>query len=554
MNNDSNENIKNNEESHDSKMVSGAAWMTAGSMISKIMGALYVIPWFAWMGGQEPGNAAMALFQVGYTPYGFFLALATAGVPSAISKQVSYYNALGEYEVSKGIYKQSLKIMAFTGVLSAVVMFFIAPLIAQSSPSANTNEAAIVMRSLTPALLIIPAQSVTRGFIQGHNNMVPSAVSQILEQLMRILFLLSSAYLIRQVLGGEVVTAVAYSTFAAFIGAIFSLGYLAYKIRHMKTALDYQPEQSVGNVSVSPRQLIINIIKTSIPFVIIATGILVFQMVDQLTYSPLMRQFSDMSPEMIEETYGVTQGNAHKLIMVLTSFGTALSIASVPLISDLIAKNNMNEVRRQFSKAVQLLLFAMFPAAIGMIVVAEPLYAIFYGHSNLGTSITQVSAVMSIFVALYAVLGNILQASNLTRPAIRALLTGLLVKVISQVLFVWLVGPYGMLLSAILGFLVSCSMMLVIMHRNTHYSATRLFRRSLLIFLISLVMGVGTWLVKFGLGFFIDYNSRFDSLLALIAIATIGIVIFGSLALKTRLADRLVGAKAASVRRKLKMN
>lgn len=67
-------------------------------------------------------------------------------------------------------------------------------------------------------------------------------------------------------------------------------------------------------------------------------------------------------------------------------------------------------------------------------------------------------------------------------------------------------------------------------------------------------MGVGTWLVKFGLGFFIDYNSRFDSLLALIAIATIGIVIFGSLALKTRLADRLVGAKAASVRRKLKMN
>ena len=554
MDNDSTTNIVQPEESHDSRMVSGAAWMTAGSMISRILGALYIIPWFAWMGGQGPGDAANALYQMGYTPYGFFLALATAGVPSAISKQVSYYNALGEYEISKGIYKQGLKIMAFTGVLSALVMYFIAPVIAQSSPSADTAEAVIVMRSLTPALLIIPAQSVTRGFIQGHNKMAPSAISQIIEQLTRIIFVLSAVFTIRQVMGGEVVTAVAFSTFAAFVGAIFSLGYLGFNLKHMKTAFDYAPEESAGKVTVSPNQLIVNIIKTSIPFIIIATGIIVFQMVDQLTYSPLMRQFSDMSNDMIEATYGITQANAHKLIMVLTSFGTALSIASVPLISDLIAKKNMNEVRRQFSKAVQLLLFAMFPAAIGMIVVSEPLYAIFYGQSDLGTSITQVSAVMSIFVALYAVLGNILQASNLTRPAIKALMTGLVVKILSQILFVAWVGPYGMLLSAIAGFMVSCGMMMKIMHTSTHYSARQLFRRSLLIFLISVVMGIGTALTKFGLDFFIDYNSRFQSLVSLGIMVAVGIIIFGSLALKTRLADRLVGAKAASVRRKLKMN
>ncbi len=554
MDNDSTTNIVQPEESHDSRMVSGAAWMTAGSMISRILGALYIIPWFAWMGGQGPGDAANALYQMGYTPYGFFLALATAGVPSAISKQVSYYNALGEYEISKGIYKQGLKIMAFTGVLSALVMYFIAPVIAQSSPSADTAEAVIVMRSLTPALLIIPAQSVTRGFIQGHNKMAPSAISQIIEQLTRIIFVLSAVFTIRQVMGGEVVTAVAFSTFAAFVGAIFSLGYLGFNLKHMKTAFDYAPEESAGKVTVSPNQLIVNIIKTSIPFIIIATGIIVFQMVDQLTYSPLMRQFSDMSNDMIEATYGITQANAHKLIMVLTSFGTALSIASVPLISDLIAKKNMNEVRRQFSKAVQLLLFAMFPAAIGMIVVSEPLYAIFYGQSDLGTSITQVSAVMSIFVALYAVLGNILQASNLTRPAIKALMTGLVVKILSQILFVAWVGPYGMLLSAIAGFMVSCGMMMKIMHTSTHYSARQLFRRSLLIFLISVVMGIGTALTKFGLDFFIDYNSRFQSLVSLGIMAAVGIIIFGSLALKTRLADRLVGAKAASVRRKLRMN
>ncbi|MDZ7835150.1 MAG: polysaccharide biosynthesis C-terminal domain-containing protein [Alkalibacterium sp.] len=116
--------------------------------------------------------------------------------------------------------------------------------------------------------------------------------------------------------------------------------------------------------------------------------------------------------------------------------------------------------------------------------MAEPLYAVFYGQSDLGTSITQVSAAMSIFVALYAVLGNILQASNLTRPAIKALLSGLAVKILSQIVFVAWFGPFGMLLSAIAGFMVSCGMMMKIMHTHTHYSATRLFRRSLLIFML----------------------------------------------------------------------
>lgn len=553
MDTDTSEVVKK-EMSHDQKMVSGTAWMTAGSMISRILGALYIIPWYAWMGGQGPGDAANALYQMGYTPYGFFLALATAGVPSAISKQVSYYNALGEFEVSKSIYKQGLKIMAVTGVLSAVIMFLIAPLLAGISPSANTDEAVLVMRSLTPALLIIPAQSVTRGFIQGHNTMAPSAISQILEQLSRILFVLSTVFVIRQVYSGQVVTAVAFSTFAAFVGALFSLLYLAYVLKRMKTAFNYDPSESKGEVSVSPNQLIINIIKTSIPFIVIATGIIVFQIIDQITYGPIISAFSNMSESNIQQTYGITQANAHKLIMVLTSFGTAMSIASVPLISDLIAKKNMNEVRRQFSKGIQLLLFAMFPAAIGMMAVAEPLYTIFYGNNALGTGITQVSAIMSIFVALYAVLGNMLQAANLTRPAIKALLLGLIVKIVSQVFFVAAVGPYGMLLSAIAGFAVSCGLMMRIMHNHTHYSAKHLFRRSMLILIFSLIMGVITFIAKLGLGFVLDYEIKVHSLIALMILAALGIIVYGYLALKTKLADRLIGGQAARVRTKLRMS
>src|SRR5699024_4872033 len=141
-------------------------------------------------------------------PYTFFLAFATAGVPSAISKQISYFNAIQEYEISKKIYRQGLILMSLTGVISALLLFFLAPMIAESSPAANHDSAILVMRSLVPALLIIPIQSVTRGLFQGHNRMREPAISQILEQLLRVLFILGSAFIVRKVIEGEVVTAV----------------------------------------------------------------------------------------------------------------------------------------------------------------------------------------------------------------------------------------------------------------------------------------------------------------------------------------------------------
>lgn len=322
----------------------------------------------------------------------------------------------------------------------------------------------------------------------------------------------------------------------------------------MKTAFNYEPEESKGEVSVSPNDLIINIIKTSIPFIIIATGIIVFQIVDQVTYGPIMSTFSNMSESMIEQTYGITQANAHKLIMVLTSFGTAMSIASVPLISDLIAKNNMMKCADNFQKGSSSCSLPCSLQQSGWLSSLNRCIPFFYGNNALGTGITQVSAIMSIFVALYAVLGNMLQAANLTRPAIKALMTGLVVKVVTQVLFVSWLGPYGMLLSSIAGFGISCWLMLRIMHEHTHYSASRLFRRSLLILILSGAMGVGTLVVKWGLGFVLNYEIKMHSLIALAIIAVVGILIYGYLVLKTRLADRLIGAKAERARAKFRMN
>lgn len=535
----------------DNQILTGSAWMTAGSLTSKILGALYIILWFQWMGGGETAAAANGLYQMAYNPYNFFLMLATAGIPSAISKSVSRYNAMQEYETAKSIYKQGLKIMLISGLLSAIFMYIFAPWFAKTGPSASIEDGIIVMRALAPALLLIPAQSVTRGLIQGHNRMREPAISQIVEQLVRIVFILISVYIIRQVYGGSAVTAVAFSTFAAFVGAIASFSYLLIRLRQLPTVFNMDPSESLNEVNVAPNQLIIEIIKTSIPFIIVSTGVIIFQIIDQQTYAPLMRLFTNVSDEQIQITYGITQANAHKLSMIITSFGSALAITSVPLISTLTAQKNTPEVRRQFSKGLRLLFFIMFPASLGMLVVSEPLYTFFYDYSPLGIRITQVYAIVSIVLALYIMLGNICQSANLQRPAIAAVAIGFLVKLISQPLFIWMSGPFGMLISTFFGLGTTVFFMMRAMHKATHFSMKKLFRRTLLMFLLAVVMAIIVLVFREVFRLFLDYHSRTQGLIATLLLAAIGFVSYMYMALKLRIADELLGPKVAGIREKL---
>lgn len=534
------------------QIVTGSSWMALGSLLSRVLGAIYIIPWMMWMGNALEADAAHALYQVAYTPYAFFLTFATAGVPAAISKQVSYFNAQEEYEISKNIYKQGLLLMGITGLVSASLLYILAPQIAAGSPVADKAAGTFVIRSLVPALVIIPAQSVTRGLFQGHNRMREPAISQIFEQLARVIFILGSAFIIRQILVQDVVTAVAYSTFAAFIGAVFSMAYLVFRLKQIPTALNREYEESKNLRKISTKNLLVDIIKTSIPFVIISTGLIIFQLIDQQTFAPIMNFFfPDLADGAVQVNYGIIQANAHKLSTIITSFGSALAITSVPVMSDLIAKKDYSEVANQFEEAIQLLMFIMIPAIIGVIVVAEPFYTIFYSYNEFGVYATKVYAVTSLFMGLYMVLGNILQAVNLRRMGIYALMAGILVKLLSQPVLLRFTGEIGMLYSTILGLVVTILLMLKIMNDRVSYSYKYIWRRTLLISLLSLIMGIFTKISYNLFGLFLNYESRMQALVGMLLVAVVGLIVYGYLALKSRLAEKIIGPKAFDLKRKL---
>ncbi|MBA1394241.1 polysaccharide biosynthesis protein, partial [Lactobacillus sp. XV13L] len=99
-----------------SSLIRGSAWMTAGSIFSRILGAIYVIPWNNWFGSLLMAKLANSLFGKGYNIYSLFLIISTAGIPGAISKQIAHYNAINEYATGNKLFRQGLKIMAVTGV------------------------------------------------------------------------------------------------------------------------------------------------------------------------------------------------------------------------------------------------------------------------------------------------------------------------------------------------------------------------------------------------------------------------------------------------------
>ena len=537
----------------DNRIVTGSSWMAMGSMVSRILGAIYIIPWMAWMGTQDQANAAHALYQVGYNPYALFLAFATAGVPSAISKQISHYNAIQEYEISKKIYKHGLILMAITGILSAGIMYLIAPVLAASSPADN-ESATLVIRSLAPALLMIPTLSVTRGLFQGHNRMREPAISQVVEQVARVIFILGSTYIIRMAMSGEVVTAVTYSTFAAFVGAVFALVYLFYRIRQTPTALNREPEESLNQYSISTTDLLKGIIKTSIPFVVISSGLMIFQQIDQQTYAPLMEFFyPERTQQQIQITYGIMGGNAHKLSTIITSFGAALAITSVPVMSDLMAKRKIKDVSYQFEQAVQLLMFIMIPAIIGMFVVSGRFYTFFYGYDSFGFYVTKVYAVASLLMGLYMVLGNILQAIDLRRLGIYALLAGIGMKLISQPIFIRLIGESGILYSTITGLALTIYLMFLIMYKKVGFSVRFLSRRVLLVFILSVIMGLTAAGVNGAISLVVSESSRLQSLIALLIVGVVGVAVYGYLSLKTGLAEKVVGSQATRLKEKLRI-
>lgn len=528
--------------------ITGSAWMTFGSIASRILGALYIIPWYAWMG--HYGNIANALTARSYNIYSIFILISTAGIPGAIAKQVAKYNAINEYGVGRKLFHRGLSLMIILGVLSAAVMYLAAPVLASNGSQSDPNQIA-VMRSLSYAILLIPVLSIMRGYFQGYADMMPSAFSQFIEQLARVIWMLATAFIIMQMQHGSYVNAVIQSNLAAAVGAIFGILILAWFLLSRKAEMDELVENSNNEIEVSTSSLFVEIIEQAIPFIIIDAGIQLFYLIDQYTFHPMIAKFVLASSDTIEGWYALFSLNANKLIMIIISLASAMAVTAIPLLSAAHATKNYRSIAKQIGSILDLFLFVMIPAAFGMAAIAQPIYTVFYGPDILGTDVLYLSAFTAISLGLFTVLMAILQGLSENFLAIKYLILGLVIKGIMQFPMIYLFRIYGPLISTNLGMLVIIALTIKHLELGFNFNLNRTSRRFIGITVFSIIMFLAVELVTKLAGNFLSPEHRVSAFILVMVAVLVGVLVYGFLTIKTGLFQKILGNKADRILLKL---
>ena len=538
--------MSNETSNQQAQMLRGTVWLTASNFISRLLGAAYIIPWYIWMG--KHGAEANGLFTMGYNIYAWFLLISTAGVPVAVAKQVAKYNTKGQEEHSFAMIRGFLKFMSLLGLIFAIIMYVLSPVFANLS--GGGKDLIPVMQSLSWAVLIFPSMSVIRGFFQGHNNLKPYAISQIAEQVIRVIWMLLTAYFIMKVGSGDYVEAVTQSTFAAFIGMGASLLVLVYYL--WKTGLlqhiIHRPE---SDNEIDTKALLWDTIREAIPFIVTGSAIQLFQIIDQMTYSNVMSWFTNFTRSELLVQFSYFSANPNKITMILIAVATSIGGVGIPLLTENYVKGDFRAAGKLVQDNLTMLVAFLLPATIGAVAIAEPLYTVFYGKpDSLALGLFILAMLQTVILGLYTVLSPMIQALFQNRKAILYFGYGVLVKLILQVPFIYLFKAYGPLLSTTIGLMIPIVLMYKEIHLVTQFNRKTVFKRSLLTAILTLIMLLVVLLSAFILGFVIKPNGRVTSMIYVALIGGVGIIVYGGLGLRLRFLDRFIGSKAASLRDK----
>lgn len=538
--------MSNETSNQQAQMLRGTVWLTASNFISRLLGAAYIIPWYIWMG--KHGAEANGLFTMGYNIYAWFLLISTAGVPVAVAKQVAKYNTKGQEEHSFAMIRGFLKFMSLLGLVFAIIMYLLSPVFANLS--GGGKDLIPVMQSLSWAVLIFPSMSVIRGFFQGHNNLKPYAISQIAEQVIRVIWMLLTAYFIMKVGSGDYVEAVTQSTFAAFIGMGASLLVLVYYL--WKTGLlqhiIHRPE---SDNEIDTKALLWDTIREAIPFIVTGSAIQLFQIIDQMTYSNVMSWFTNYSRSELLVQFSYFSANPNKITMILIAVATSIGGVGIPLLTENYVKGDFRAAGKLVQDNLTMLVAFLLPATIGAVAIAEPLYTVFYGKpDSLALGLFILAMLQTIILGLYTVLSPMIQALFQNRKAILYFGYGVLVKLILQVPFIYFFKAYGPLLSTTIGLMIPIVLMYREIHVVTKFNRKTVFKRSLLTAILTFIMLLVVLLSALILGFVFKPNGRVTSMIYVAVIGGVGIIVYGGLGLRLRFLDRFIGSKAASLRNK----
>ncbi|MBP1967222.1 putative polysaccharide biosynthesis protein [Paenibacillus aceris] len=441
------------------KLLKGAAVLGAAAVLSKLLGTLQKIPL-----QNVAGDAVFGIYNAVYPLYILILFAATAGFPVAVSKFVAESVIHGDHQEAKRIARISGAVLLGTGIVLFLLLYLGAGDIAGWIGIRQTEKA---IRSVSFALLLAPTLAVLRGYFQGYQNMVPTAVSQVIEQLIRVITMVALLlYLAALAYDEEWIAAGA--TFGSVTGAAAGLLVMYVYWRKAVRLQGYSgvPKGQVkteGKV-LSSRQWIGRIAAYAIPVCLGAVVVPLLTLVDTFTMPRLLEASQGSELEAMRQ-FGL-YNRGLPLVQLVVMIASSMSAVLVPAMADAKARGLTEVMRFRAEMSVRLSWLIGLGASFGLAFAAMPINVMLYRNDEASLTMA-VLAFTALFSTLNAVSASVLQGAGAIHTPAQALFVAIVLKALGNVVLMPRWGIDGAALSAVIAYAAAAGLNLVQLRRCT---------------------------------------------------------------------------------------
>ncbi len=494
-----------NKKSDTSFLVQGSV-LAIASIVSRVIGLVYRIPMTNIIG--EYGND---YYSCAYEIYSMMLLISSYSLPMAVSKMVSTRMAKRERENAFRVFQGALLIAIVLGTICCIIVFFGAGFLTRLF---QTPLSYYALRVLAPTLIIVAVLGVIRGFFQGLGTMVPSAISQVLEQIVNAIVSVGAAWVlygygtrIAAVLGGDQHYAEAYgaaggtlgTSTGALVGLLFCVFVFLSYFKTLKKGIKRERKMGTGHPE-SFGTIMRILLMTIIPILLSTTLYNLVSIVDQGLFKNLaIAQGNDS--DTVSLWWGVYSGYYRVLINVPISISTALATSSVPALASAFAKGDSAQVRRRIGLSMRFIMVVAFPCTVGLIVLADPIMKLLFNTTTgLAGHLMMTGAVSILFYSISTLSNAVLQGIDRMTIPIRNAIIALVINIISLPisLYVFHLGIYSMVAANIVFSLVMCILNGMSLRKYSGFTPniTKTFVKPAI---ASVIMGVIVYGVYFGI-------------------------------------------------------
>lgn len=408
-----------------SSFVEGSFVAYLAIVITKIMGALYSIPFYNMIGDQGG-----VIYSCAYSVYALFLDISTSGIPIAVSIVISDYNAQKMYKSRERAYRMSLLVVAAVSLVSFVVMQVFARAIGRyflgdMTGGVRIEDIAAGVRVVSICLLVAPLLSIKRGYLQGNKYLSVSSFSQVIEQLVRIVVVLAGTYFVMYVLNQSTTTGVCVALAGTAVGALAAYVYLLAKGRGAVEE-ERLPEDGPEHIA-TDREIVRKILAYCTTIVIMSVSVNLYNIIDMKMLLVGLHKvgYSDEDTQVISS---IASTWVPKICAIITALSSGLVSSIAPHMAENRSTGAWEDINRKLVQALGIILLISLPMGVGMMIFAQPLFRLFFGENVYGPIVLQFSILATIAGSMATVNSMSMQSIGRGKTVCVVLVTGIVIN------------------------------------------------------------------------------------------------------------------------------